>query len=120
MFESSRKVCTSCLLLTLWADHHYSEWDHFATNAPCPYHFSAEERRRHYEEAESFNKSQEFWKELGEVLTDEGYASNDSYHQAVKIVRDLREVGLDDMKGEERRKFDEETRWVAHLGAHDT
>jgi hypothetical protein len=49
------------------------------------------------------------------VLTDEGYASKESFNKAVKILRDLREVGLGDMKGEERRSFDKETRWVADL-----
>ncbi|KAH7110055.1 kinase-like domain-containing protein [Dendryphion nanum] len=95
-----------------------SEWDHFGTNEPCPYHFSAEEIRQHYDEAGSFNKSQEFWKELQGVLTDEGYASNESFSKAVKILRDLREVGLCDLKGEERRSFDKETRWVADLDKH--
>ncbi|KAF1354277.1 hypothetical protein EJ07DRAFT_133379 [Lizonia empirigonia] len=92
-----------------------SEWGHFGTNEPCPYHFSAEEIRQHDEEAGSFNKSQEFWKELQGVLTNEGYASKESFSKAVKILRDLREVGLGDMKGEERRSFDKETRWVADL-----
>ncbi|KAH7402342.1 kinase-like domain-containing protein [Phaeosphaeria sp. MPI-PUGE-AT-0046c] len=95
-----------------------SEWDHFWTDEPCPYHFSAEEIRRHDEDADSFNKSQEFWKELQGALTDEGYASKESFSKAVKILKDLREVGLDDMKGEERRNFDKETRWVADLDRH--
>ncbi|KAI8933313.1 hypothetical protein NX059_009938 [Plenodomus lindquistii] len=92
-----------------------SEWGHFGTNEPCPYHFSAEEIRQHDEEAGSFNKSQEFWKELQGVLTDEGYASKESFSKAVTILRDLREVGLRDLKGEERRSFDKETRWVTDL-----
>ncbi|KAF1828217.1 hypothetical protein BDW02DRAFT_635315 [Decorospora gaudefroyi] len=95
-----------------------SEWGHFGTNEPCPYHFSAEEIRQHDEEAGAFNKSQEFWKELQGVLTDEGYASKEIFSKAVKILRDLREVGLGDLKGEERRSFDKETRWVADLDGH--
>lgn len=107
-----------CLPSSCLADHCCSEWDHFGTNEPCPYHFSAEEIRQHYEEAASFNKSQEFWKELQGVLTDEGYASDESFSKAVKILRDLREVGLRDLEGEERRSFDKETRWVADLDGH--
>lgn len=95
-----------------------SEWDHFGTNEPCPYHFSAGEIRQHYEEAESFNKSQELWKDLRGILTDEGYTSKESFSKAVKILRDLRDVGLGDLKGEERRNFDKETRWVADLHEH--
>lgn len=109
-----------CLSLSSLADRCCSEWDHFGTNEPCPYHFSAEEIRQHYEEAGSFNKSQELWKQLRGVLTDEGYASNESFSKAVKILGDLREVGLDDLKGEERRSFDNETRWVADLDGHTT
>ena len=106
------------LLLSSLADHCCSEWGHFGTNEPCPYHFSAEEILQHDEEAGSFNKSQEFWKELQGVLTGEGYASKECFSKAVKILRDLREVGLGDLKGEERRSFDKETRRVADLDEH--
>ncbi|KAI4667376.1 uncharacterized protein J4E79_002062 [Alternaria viburni] len=91
------------------------EWSHFGTNEPCPYHFSAEEIQQHDEEAGYFNKSQELWKELQGVLTDEGYASNEGFSKAVEIIRDLREFGLSGLEGEERRSFDKETRWVANL-----
>jgi phage gp36-like protein len=103
------------LLLAVLADHCCSEWDHFGTDQPCPYHFSADELRQHYEEAVSFNKSQELWKGLQGVLTDEGYASNDSFSKAVKVLKDLRKVGLEDLKGEEQRNFDKETWWVTEL-----
>jgi hypothetical protein len=51
------------------------------------------------------------------IFTDEGYASNESFSKAVKVLKNLREVGLSDLKGEERRDFDRETRWVVGLGA---
>jgi len=66
----------------------------------------------------SFNKSQELWKGLQGVVTDEGYTSNESFTRAVEVLGDLRRVGLGDLKGEERRCFDEETRWVADLERH--
>ncbi|XP_014561693.1 hypothetical protein COCVIDRAFT_33286 [Bipolaris victoriae FI3] len=75
--------------------------------------------RQHNEEAGSFNKSQEFWKELQGVLTDEDYTPKESFGKAVKILKDLREVGLGDLKGEERNNFDKETRWVADLDEHN-
>ena len=102
-------MLVSLLSISL-ANPYCREWDHFYTNEPCPYHFSAEELRQHYEEVDSFNKSQELWKELQGVLTDEGYASNESFSKAVKILRDLREVGLGDLKVAEQRRFDKETR----------
>jgi len=84
------------------ANHCYSEWVHLGTDEPSPYHFSEEEIRQHNEEAESFNKSQEFWKELRGVLADKGYASNESFSKAVDILEDLRTFGLGKLKGEER------------------
>jgi hypothetical protein len=104
-----------CLPLRCLADYRYREWDHFGTNEPCPYHFSAEEIRQHDEEAGSFNKSQELWKELQGVLTDEGYAPMESFSKAVEILKDLRELGLGGLEGEERCAFDKETRWVVDL-----
>jgi hypothetical protein len=108
------------LPLCFHADHCCREWGHFDTNEPCPYHFSSEKIRQHDEEVDSFNKSQELWKELQGVLTDEGYTSKESYSKAVNILKDLLEIGLGNLKGEERRDFDKETRWVADLDEHTT
>ncbi|KAJ4983835.1 hypothetical protein SVAN01_10698 [Stagonosporopsis vannaccii] len=94
------------------------EWAHFKAKRSCPYHFSTDQIRQHDEEAEIFNKSQEFWRSLQGVLTDEGYASHESFNKAVEILNELRAAGLRDLKGEERIKFDEETVWIASL--HDS
>ncbi|KAH7382206.1 kinase-like domain-containing protein [Pyrenochaeta sp. MPI-SDFR-AT-0127] len=83
-----------------------SEWDHFDTIEPCPYHFSAEEIQRHYEEADFFNRSQEFWEQLQGILTDEGYASNESYNKAVETIKGLQEVGLADITSAKLSNFD--------------
>lgn len=53
-----------------------------------------------------FNKSQEFWKGLQGVLTDEGYTSNETFSKAVEILQNLRKTGLGHLEGEERRNFD--------------
>ncbi|KAL6704899.1 Phosphotransferase enzyme [Coniothyrium glycines] len=91
------------------------EWDHFGNDEPCPYQFSREELRRHDDEADVFNKSQEFWQGLRGVLTDEGYTSKEMYGQAVETVKHLRDAGLSAMEGEDRRVFEEETLWVESL-----
>ncbi|KAF1358902.1 kinase-like protein, partial [Lizonia empirigonia] len=91
------------------------------TSEPCPYHFSAEEIQKHYEEAETFNKSQELWKGLQGILTDEGYASNESFSKAVEILKELREVGLANLMGEGRSNFDDELGskpWRVELSRH--
>jgi hypothetical protein len=106
------------LFLTYLTDRCCSEWNHFGTNEPCPYRFSAEEIQQHSEEVESFNKSQEFWKKLQGILTDGGYASNETFAKAVEILADLRQVVLDHLKGEERCRFEKEMRWVVDLEGH--
>ncbi|KAH8717009.1 kinase-like domain-containing protein [Phaeosphaeriaceae sp. PMI808] len=93
-----------------------NEWDHFGADEPCPYHFTAEEVKQHREEAEFFNNNQELWDNAREVLTDEGYTSNETFSEAVKILVNLRESGLADLTGEERSEFDRETQWMAELG----
>jgi hypothetical protein len=97
-------------------DSSISEWDHFGADAPCPYHFLKDEIRAHYEEADSFNRTQDFWKELRGILTDEGYTSIETYDQAVETVKNLREAGLDVMEGADRDAFEKETGWIVDLG----
>ncbi|KAH5433184.1 hypothetical protein HBI32_055360 [Parastagonospora nodorum] len=92
-----------------------SEWDHFGTDEPCPYSFSAEELQQHDQEADTFNKSQDLWKELEGVLNDEGYTNNETLDKAVQALKDLREIGLETLHGDVRSRFDEETRWVTSL-----
>ena len=92
-----------------------SEWVHFHTNEPCPYHFSAAELQQHDEEADTFNKSQELWRELEGVLTDEGYTNTETFGAAVRALKGLREIGLENLQGDARSQFDGETRWVGSL-----
>lgn len=61
------------------------------------------------------NKSQEFWKALQGVLTDEGYTSNETFCKVVETVRDMRNAGLESLEGDERDRFEVETHWVAEL-----
>jgi hypothetical protein len=92
-----------------------SEWDHFGADAPCPYRFSKDEIKAHYEEADSFNRTQDFWKKLRGILTDEGYTSIETYDQAVETVKNLREADLDVMEGADRDAFDKNTEWIVDL-----
>jgi hypothetical protein len=91
------------------------EWEAFDTDMPCPYHFTQEELQRHDEEVEPFNDSQEFWSRFDGVLTDEGFALNETYEQAVEAVRGLRVVGLEGLEGEEREGFQRDTHWITEL-----
>jgi hypothetical protein len=53
-------------------------------------------------------------------VTDEGYASNETFEQAVETFQNLREVGLEEFDGEERIDFETETRWVTDLEAQSS
>jgi hypothetical protein len=91
------------------------EWEAFDTNTTRPYHFSQEELQRHDVEVDSFNDSQEFWSRFDGVLTDEGFALNETYEQAVEAVKELKAAGLDGLEGEEREEFEKETHWITEL-----
>jgi hypothetical protein len=45
-------------------------------------------------------------------VTDEGYASNETFEQAVETFKNLREVGLEELDSEERINSEKETRWL--------
>jgi hypothetical protein len=64
------------------------EWEHFDTNVPCPFEFSAEEVQKHHEQVGAFNQNREFWKRMDGILTDEGYTSNETFSQAMKILEE--------------------------------
>lgn len=115
MFDPRWNVGPSTSTQINHAYHPFSEWEHFGASEPCPYHFSVEEIREHREEAESFNKSQEFWAGLSGTLTDEGYTNNDTFAKAVETVKNLRETGLANLNGEERDEFDKQTSWILNL-----
>jgi hypothetical protein len=53
-------------------------------------------------------------------VTDEGYASNETFEQAVETFKNLREVGLEELDGEECINFEKETRWVTDLEAQSS
>jgi hypothetical protein len=53
-------------------------------------------------------------------VTDEGYASNETFEQAVETFKNLREVGLEELDSEERINFETETRWVIDLEAQSS
>lgn len=95
----------------------FSEWEHFGSDKPCPYHFSIEEIREHRNEAQFFNESQEFWAALSGTLTDEGYTSNSTFVKAVETLKNLRDSGSAKLEGKERDEFVEQTAWIGGLSA---
>lgn len=98
------------------ADALCREWSDFGSDRSCPYHFSDEEIRQHQEESIAFSKNQEFWRSVGNTVTDEGYTSTENLKEAIDIFRRLREAGLNSLHDEEREEFEKQTRWILHIG----
>ena len=70
-------------------------------DGPCPYQFLDEEILKHQEEGAAFNKSQEFWKSMSNIVSEEGYTSTEDFGRAVELFQRLREEGLTALYGEE-------------------
>ena len=51
------------------------------------------------------------------MVTDEGFTHNETYEQAVEVVKELRAVGLamDGLESEEREWFEKHTHWITEL-----
>ncbi|KAL1982712.1 hypothetical protein VTN96DRAFT_963 [Rasamsonia emersonii] len=91
------------------------EWDDFDADEPCPYHFTEEEIQEHQEESKSFNDNAYFWDSIREIVTNEGYTSNEDFPRAVEIFQRLRESGLKNLEGDDREEFDKQTRWIRDI-----
>lgn len=91
------------------------EWDDFGADKPCPYHFTEKEIQDHHEESKSFNENTDFWDSIREIVTNEGYTSNEDFPRAVEIFQKLRESCLKNLEGDERQEFDKQTRWIRDI-----
>ncbi|PGH18242.1 hypothetical protein AJ79_00581 [Helicocarpus griseus UAMH5409] len=84
-------------------------WHKIGTAKQCPYHFTDDDIRRHREDAEGFNETQDFWDSLEGKVDRSGWAANEDFDDAVDSFLRLRKVGLDKLNGEERKDFESQT-----------
>lgn len=82
-------------------------------DVPCPIHFSEEDIQNHMRDGEGWNEQADFWDGLEGFVARDGWTSNETYEEALKMFAGLREDGLKQMTGEERNDFEKRTRWAS-------
>lgn len=55
---------------------------------------------------------QAFWRAVEGIVARDGWAPHSMYDEAVALFSELREIGLKNMIGKERKDFEAQTRWV--------
>lgn len=55
---------------------------------------------------------QDFWKAVEGIVARDGWTPHSMYDEAVALFSELREIGLKNMIGKERKEFEAQTRWV--------
>lgn len=79
---------------------------------PCPFHFSPEEIHSHERDGQGWNEVQDFWDSVTGLITREGWTSNETYAEASKFFLALKQGSLENLTGEERERFEAQTRWT--------
>jgi hypothetical protein len=81
-------------------------------DVPCPIHFTEEDIQNHMRDGEGWNEQADFWDGLEGFVARDGWTSNETYKEVLEMFAGLREEGLKQMTGEERRDFEKRTRWA--------
>ncbi|CZS93857.1 probable FMP29 Found in Mitochondrial Proteome [Rhynchosporium graminicola] len=92
------------------------DWDELGFDNPCPIRFTEEELQAHYRDGEGWNERADFWDSIAGFVSRDGWTSNETYDQALEMFAQLREEGLKTLTGEERVKFEAQTRWAEKKG----
>ncbi|QVM09477.1 Phosphotransferase enzyme [Coccidioides posadasii str. Silveira] len=90
----------------------YRHWHELGFNFACPIHFTQDELQRHAEDGEGWNEVQDFWRAVEGIVARDGWTPHSMYEEAVALFSELREIGLKNMIGKERKDFEAQTRWV--------
>jgi hypothetical protein len=87
-------------------------WDRLGMKEECPYHFTQDDLLGHSTDAENWNAVQDFFDSIEDLVKRDGWTSHELFDTAVEWFLELRNRGLDQMKGKERVTFERQTRWV--------
>ncbi|KAH8648313.1 phosphotransferase enzyme family protein [Tricladium varicosporioides] len=87
-------------------------WDEMGYDVPCPIHFTEEDIQNHMRDGEGWNEQADFWDRLEGFVARDGWTSNETFKEAHEMFAGLREEGLKQMTGEERKDFEKRTRWA--------
>ncbi|RYP57608.1 hypothetical protein DL769_009386 [Monosporascus sp. CRB-8-3] len=94
-------------------------WDDICPDQPCPITFGEAEIEAHVREAEGWNENADFWASVAPLVQRDGWTSHQNYEDAVALFARLREEGLQRLDGEERARFERETRWADNRDGRD-
>jgi hypothetical protein len=87
-------------------------WDELSFNFACPIHFTQDELREHAADGEGWNEVQDFWRAVEGIVARDGWTPHSRHSEAVALFAELREIGLKNMIGKERRDFEAQTQWA--------
>lgn len=110
---SSKGLLPLFVTFLLNASHRY--WDELGFNIHCPIHFTEDELRSHLDDAEGWNEVQDFWDSVAGIVDRDGWTPCDKYEDAVALFSELRQTGLKVMIGQDRNRFEKQTRWVEEV-----
>ncbi|KAH0841198.1 phosphotransferase enzyme family protein [Fonsecaea pedrosoi] len=88
-------------------------WEEINSQVPYPINFTEDELEAHHRDGDGWNEQAEFWDSLQGLVHRDGWTSNETYDQALKMFAQLRDQGLQHLTGEERREFEQQTRWAS-------
>ncbi|KAL2006085.1 hypothetical protein VTN00DRAFT_9739 [Thermoascus crustaceus] len=77
-----------------------------------PIHFSEDDLKIHLHDAERSHEVQDFFDSIDGLVKRDGWTHNETYDEALDFFSRLRKVGLREMKGKEREKFERVTPWA--------
>ncbi|GAP91259.2 putative phosphotransferase enzyme family protein [Rosellinia necatrix] len=87
-------------------------WDEICPGRPCPIEFTQAEIETHLRETDGWNENADFWDSISSLVQRDGWTSCETYSDAIELFSHLREEGLRQLEGEERAKFEQDTRWA--------
>ncbi|EGC48869.1 phosphotransferase enzyme family protein [Histoplasma capsulatum var. duboisii H88] len=93
-----------------------SHWHELGFNFACPIHFTQDELQRHTEDGEGWNEVQDFWGAVEGIVARDGWTPHSMYDEAVALFSELREFGLKNLIGKERKDFEAQTRAQGKTG----
>jgi hypothetical protein len=94
------------------ANSRYRYWHELGFNVDCPIHFSQDELREHADDGDGWNEVQDFWRAVEGIVARDGWSSHSMHSEAMALFSELREIGLKNMIGKERRDFEAQTQWA--------
>ncbi|RMD39278.1 hypothetical protein DV735_g5850, partial [Chaetothyriales sp. CBS 134920] len=93
-------------------------WQELGHDMDCPIHFTDDEVKQHLQDAEGWNEVQDFFDSIEDLVKRDGWTHNETFAAALEFFATLRKVGLKEMTGKERERFEKETRWAEKKSVH--